>query len=194
MHEGQDAGQTSVQRIQVRQREQPGESQWRPIGHGSPRLRWQQVQLQQCGTAKPSGPHQSMVQDHTVPRDMDQISTSSGESEVHAASDAAKMGLHTKYVLEEIQAPEPETIPIYIDAGAAIGFITNTCSVGRMKHIDLRETWVEQLRKKGRIQWIKVPGTANRADTFTKILQGAEFARSTAGLMEPLPSQGGMLK
>ena len=87
-----------------------------------------------------------------------------------------------------------ELIPIHIDAGAAIGFITNTCSIGRMKHIDLRESWVEQLRKKGVIKWIKVPGTANRADTFTKILQGAEFEKGTADLMVPLPTQGGMLE
>ena len=77
---------------------------------------------------------------------------------------------------------------------AAIGFITNTCSIGRMKHIDLRESWVEQLRRKGCIKWIKVPGTANRADTFTKILQGAEFEKGNAELMAPLPNQGGMLQ
>ena len=104
------------------------------------------------------------------------------------------MALHAKYILQEIDAPTPELIPIHIDAGAAIGFITNTCSIGRMKHIDLRESWVEQLRKKGVIKWIKVPGTANRADTFTKILQGAEFEKGTADLMVPLPTQGGMLE
>ena len=43
----------------------------------------------------------------TESKDKDQISTSSGESEVHAASEAAKMGLHTKYFLEEIGAPVP---------------------------------------------------------------------------------------
>ena len=81
-----------------------------------------------------------------------------------------------------------------IDAGAAIGFITNTCSIGRMKHIDLRESWVEQLRRKDCLEWIKVPGPENRADTFTKILNGTEFQKGTAGLMVPLPNQGGMLQ
>ena len=108
--------------------------------------------------------------------------------------DVPKMALHAKYILQEIDTPTPERIPIHIDAGAAIGFITNTCSIGRMKHIDLRESWVEQLRKKGVIKWIKVPGTANRADTFTKVLQGAEFEKGTADLMVPLPTQGGMLE
>ena len=87
----------------------------------------------------------------------------------------------------------PEQIPIKVDAGAAIGFITNTCSIGRMKHIDLRESWVEQLRSKGKFNWVKVPGTANRADVFTKILTGISFERGTEGLMQPLPNQGGML-
>ena len=87
----------------------------------------------------------------------------------------------------------PKKIPVKIDAGAAIGFITNTCSIGRMKHIDLRESWVEQLRSKGNFEWVKVPGTSNKADAFTKILTGIEFARGTEGLMQPLPNQGGML-
>ena len=136
----------------------------------------------------------TMAKIGTDTKDMDQISTSSGESEVHAASDAAKLAQHLKYVCEEIDAPVPQLIPIHIDAGAAIGFITNTCSIGRMKHIDLRESWVEQLRRKGVIKWIKVPGTTNRADTFTKILHGSEFQKGTKGLMEPLPNQGGMLE
>ena len=64
-----------------------------------------------------------------------------------------------------------------------------------MKHIDLiRDSWVEQLRRKDFLKWTKVPGTKNKADTFTKILMGAEFAKGTKGFMVPLPSQGGMLE
>ena len=95
---------------------------------------------------------------------------------------------------EEINIPCPTKVPINIDAGAAIGFITNTCSIGRMKHIDLRESWVEQLRNKDHLEWVKVPGPENRSDTFTKIRSGADFARGVEGLMVPLPNQGGMLE
>ena len=136
----------------------------------------------------------SMAKDTGTPEDMHQISTSSGESEIHAAAEAAKLGRHIKYVLEEINAPVSDSIPVFVDAGAALGFIGNTCSIGRMKHIDLRDSWVEQLRRKDFLKWTKVPGTENKADTFTKILMGAEFARGTQGLMVPLPSQGGMLE
>ena len=136
----------------------------------------------------------TMAKDTGNPEDMHQISTSSGESEVHAASDAAKLAQHLKFVCEEINIPCPTKVPINIDAGAAIGFITNTCSIGRMKHIDLRESWVEQLRNKDHLEWVKVPGPENRSDTFTKIRSGADFARGVEGLMVPLPNQGGMLE
>ena len=48
------------------------------------------------------------------------ITTSSGESEVHAASDGVKLGLHIKYFAEETEVPVPTKIPVHIDAGAAI--------------------------------------------------------------------------
>ena len=135
-----------------------------------------------------------MVKDTGHPEDQHLISTSSGESEVHSASDAAKLAQHLKFVCEEINIPVSEKVPIYIDAGAAIGFITNTCSIGRMKHIDLRESWVEQLRRKDHLQWVKTPGPDNRSDTFTKIGTGSDFTKGVEGLMVPLPNQGGMLK
>jgi hypothetical protein len=136
----------------------------------------------------------TMVKDTGHPEDQHLISTSSGESEVHSASDAAKLAQHLKFVCEEINIPVSEKVPIYIDAGAAIGFITNTCSIGRMKHIDLRESWVEQLRRKDHLQWVQTPGPDNRSDTFTKIRTGSDFTKGVEGLMVPLPNQGGMLE
>ena len=62
-----------------------------------------------------------------------------------------------------------------VDAAAAIGFINNTGTVSRMKHLDLREAWVQQLRDKEVVDYYKVVGTDNPADFFTKIPHGAGF-------------------
>ena len=51
-----------------------------------------------------------------------------------------------------------------------MGFAANVGKVGRMRHIDVREAWVQQMRNKKIAQIEKVPGTENRADGFTKLL------------------------
>jgi len=52
-----------------------------------------------------------------------------------------------------------------------------------MKHVDLRQTWVRELRTSGDVEFCKVPGTENKADFFTKILSPIEFERMEERLM-----------
>ena len=68
----------------------------------------------------------------------DLIALSSAQSEIHAAADTAKESLHLKYIAEELGMPVPIEMPLGVDAGAALGFIRNTTTVGRQKHINLR--------------------------------------------------------
>ena len=100
---------------------------------------------------------------------VDVFATSSAEAEIHAATDAVKEGLHLKYIAEELSIYVPNKIRVGVDAGAAIGFINNTGSPQRLKHIDLRLAWVNQLRDHSRVEFVKVIGTENPADFFTKI-------------------------
>ena len=100
------------------------------------------------------------------------LALSTCESETYAAADAAKLAMHYKVVCDELQMEVPESVPIVIDASAAEGFINNTTKLSRMKHIDIRETWVRDLRDRDHIRFIRKPGTENRADFFTKILTG----------------------
>ena len=120
------------------------------------------------------------------PSDEHLISTSSGEAETHAAADAAKSALNIKHVCQEIDISVPEKVIIGIDAGAALGFINNTATIGRMKHIDLRKEWVRTLRDRSEIDFIKVDGEDNPADFFTKILTGPKFKQSQDRMMKEL--------
>ena len=105
----------------------------------------------------------------------DLIATSSAESEIYAAADAAKIAKHLMYVCQETDIPHPDKVTINIDAGAAMGFIQNTGTIGRMKHIDLRQGWLDMLRCRQELDWRRIPGTQNPADFFTKILTGKKF-------------------
>jgi hypothetical protein len=71
---------------------------------------------------------------------------SSGEAEVYALSEAIRHALDMKYVGEELTISMPEKPTIHCDASAAIGFADCVEGVGRMKHIDLRECWVQEMR------------------------------------------------
>ena len=72
---------------------------------------------------------------------------------------------------------------IVIDASAAEGFIKNTGKIGRMKHIDLREAWVTDLRDQGKLEFIRKSGPDNNADFFTKIITGSQLNAAEDRLM-----------
>ena len=115
------------------------------------------------------------------------ISTASAEAELHAAADTLKLALHIHHVAKEMNLPVPQSIPLLVDATAAIGKIQGPRGSGKMKHIDLRDAWITQLRNRNIVDIIKVPGSDNGADFFTKLLSRVEFCRHESRLMTKLP-------
>ena len=99
---------------------------------------------------------------------------SSGEAESYALSECIRWALHLKYIGEELAIDMPDKPTIQSDATAALGFAGKTDGTGKMKHIDLREDWVRDLKSNDIIR-VKVPGTLNQADPFTKILPLSDF-------------------
>ena len=77
-------------------------------------------------------------------------------------------------------------MPLYIDAKAAEGFVKNTGTPGRMKHIDLRNSWVDQVRNLNELEYIHIDGPNNKADVYTKIIQGESFVKEQSRVMTPL--------
>ena len=82
--------------------------------------------------------------------------------------------------------PVPEQMPLGVDAGAALGFIHNTTSVGRQKHINLRLAWVKKLRQPYQINFWKVLGTDNPADLFTKVQAGPAFKQCQSLIIQKM--------
>ena len=121
-------------------------------------------------------------------QDARDLATSAAEAETYAASDCSREAKHYKYVCDELElevSPD-RMMQINIDASAAYGFIHNTGTVSRMKHIDMRCSWVQQLRNLAEVWFKRVDGTTNKADPFTKVLTGKAFRVWQETLMTPM--------
>ena len=114
------------------------------------------------------------------------IATSSADAESRALSTGVMRGLQMQYIAEELMLYTPRMLPVFVDAEAAIGFARNNGGGSKMKHIDIREQWVQSIRDKAQIKITKVCGKKNPADFFTKLMTNAEFARTSQGLSAKL--------
>ncbi len=85
---------------------------------------------------------------------------------VKGASQA--MGL--KAIAEDIGAKFAGPIQINADASAAIG-IGSRLGVGKVRHIEVNQLWIQEKVREGRIQLVKVDGIENLADALTKCVE-----------------------
>ena len=52
-----------------------------------------------------------------------------------------------------------------------------------MKYIDVRRGWVQELRDRKMVELVKVLGTENLADYFTKLLEKVDYERFKGRMM-----------
>ena len=95
--------------------------------------------------------------------------TSSGASEIYAAGNCMNDLLHLSYVMDEMGTPLPEPIELCLDNTTAEAFMNDSCERSKLKHIDTRQYWVEELRDQELIVPEHCPTEDNLADFFTKI-------------------------
>ena len=105
------------------------------------------------------------------------IFDSTGAAETMALSTALRRAMHVKYVGEEMGISMPRVITIYVDATVAISFAADVGAPTRMKFVDLRESWVRDIRDKAKMRAVKVPSFDNPSDFGTKIMDKGEFRR-----------------
>ena len=119
-----------------------------------------------------------------------EVAQSSAEGELYAAADTLKLALHMSYVADELNIPMPSPLIMLVDATAAIGKIQGPRGGGKLKHIDLRQDWIKLLKNRKIVEVVKVPGEANPADCFTKILGRVAFNKSESELMGRIDGEG----
>jgi len=112
---------------------------------------------------------------------------SSAAAEIYAASITLNECLHLSYFVEEMGNPLPLPIEIEVDNTTAIAFSKDRINRSKLKHIDVRQAWVEALRddttKRGKLT--KVDTKDNLADLGTKILDVHTFERLRDQMMVP---------
>ena len=64
-----------------------------------------------------------------------------------------------------------------MDAAAVMGFCNAYNKTGKMKYIDLRESWVRQLRDRSLTRLVKIAGPYNVADFFIMILAKIKYGQ-----------------
>ena len=115
---------------------------------------------------------------------------SSGAAEIYAASVALNEILHLSYIVEEMGSSMGKPIVLKIDNTAAIAFANGRVRRSKLKHIDVRQEWVQALRDHSVVKTEYVNTKFNKADFFTKILDNETFLKFRGDLMRlcPLPA------
>jgi len=112
------------------------------------------------------------------------VALSSAEAELLGMSSAVAEALFAQSLLQEFLQTE---IPIeaYTDSKACLGFIGRQ-GLGRMKHIETKFMWLQQVVQQRGVTISCVPSHENQADVLTKqLLPGQlEVARRQLGLIE----------
>ena len=102
---------------------------------------------------------------HAHSRGQGSVALSSCEAEVMAASEGIKEAVLLQEVLMFVGLGHYE-IEIKVDSSAAHAFFHRR-GVGRMKHIDSRILWLQDLIAAGGVRVKKIPRTQNLADVLT---------------------------
>ena len=90
---------------------------------------------------------------------------SSGEAEFAGVVRGSGQGLGFQALLKDLGVVAP--LRVWTDSSAAIG-ICSRQGLGKLRHIDTHNLWVQQAVRTKRVDLRKVPGEANPADIVTK--------------------------
>ena len=93
------------------------------------------------------------------------LSLSTAESELHGIAKGIQVGVGFKSMCADLDIHKP--LRIHSDATAAIG-IARRRGLGKLRHLDVEDLWVQAKVRNKEVELCKVLGTENPADMFTK--------------------------
>ena len=107
------------------------------------------------------------------------IAFSSGEAEYYAAVKGACEGLGVVSLLKDMGQEARLTLHIDSTSGKAIASRTG---VGKVRHMDTRYLWLQEVKKSGKLNMKNILGTVNPADVLTKPKTLEEIRNLTKGI------------
>ena len=111
------------------------------------------------------------------------IALSSGEAEYYGAVKGASQALGLAAMLRDmgieasIDVEAKPGIELCVDASAAVG-IASRRGLGKQRHIELNELWLQDQVARGRIAIRKVDGRVNFSDSLTKFCNADRIAQT----------------
>ena len=103
------------------------------------------------------------------------IALSSAEAEFYALVDATLRAKGMLSVLSELGLSGlSQVLEVFTDSAAAKSFVSKR-GLGKMRHLELRDLWLQREVGEGKVVVKKVAGSKNPADTMTKFLSRAEL-------------------
>ena len=110
------------------------------------------------------------------------VALSSAEAEFYAMIEGVIKVKGVASVAEEVGFEIASmVVELGTDSSAAKSFVARQ-GLGRMKHLEVRDLWLQQEVKEGKVKVVKIPGTKNAADLMTKILSKGKI-NERLGLM-----------
>ena len=106
------------------------------------------------------------------------IALSSGEAEYYAMAKGGSIGLGLKGMLADFGING--SIEIKIDSSAAKG-ISSRRGLGKVRHIELCELWLQEKVAEGKITVTKISGSENISDCLTKAASRESIALHMLG-------------
>jgi len=102
------------------------------------------------------------------------VALSSAEAEFYAMIEATTRAKGIVNVMSEIGFNISEPIHLFTDSSAAKSFVSRQ-GLGKMKHLEIRDLWLQREVGMNRVIVHKVDGTLNPADLMTKYLKRWEI-------------------
>ena len=96
------------------------------------------------------------------------IALSSGEAEYYGIVKGASLGMGVRSILIDLGFGEPK-LNVNTDSSAAMG-IASRSGLGKTRHIEVHQLWVQEKVKSGTFSMLKTLGLSNPADLMTKHL------------------------
>jgi hypothetical protein len=107
------------------------------------------------------------------------IATSSGEAEFYALVEGASRGLGLQTLVKDLG--QELGVELYCDASAGRSMAFRK-GLGKVRHMDTKYLWIQDLVKSGRLKVLKIKGVLNPADVGTKHLTVSEMEGKLASV------------
>ena len=107
---------------------------------------------------------------------------SSAEAEFYAMIEAVTRAKGLRSLAVGVGFVDLENVVhIGTDSSAAKSFVGRQ-GLGKMKHLEIRDLWLQKEVQDGKVEVSKILGTVNPSDSGTKILNAVEITERLAGM------------